>query len=168
MRKEKELLLNEIKSKIEAAKAFIVTRYERVSATDMTQFRKDISNAGSDFEVMGKRMFIKAAEAQGLEFKKETLQGHIGIVIIEDDYISAAKEVHKYTKDSEKMEIIAGYIEGELYDKESVIKLSQLPNLEEMRAQFIGTLEAPMAETVGVFDSLLKSIIYCLENKAKQ
>lgn len=168
MRKEKQYLLDDIKSKIESAKAFIVTRYEKVSANEMSNFRKDISNVGSDFEVMAKRIFIKAAEAQGVEFKKETLQGHIGIVIADDDYISAAKEVHKYTKDSDNMEILAGYIEGQLYSSEDVIKLSKLPSLDEMRAQFIGVLEAPMTQTLGVFESLLTSIIYCLENKAKQ
>lgn len=168
MRKEKQLLLDDIKSKIESAKALIVTRYEGVSANEMNQFRADITKAGSDFEVMAKRIFIKAAEAYGIEFKKEKLQGHIGIVIADEDYLTAAKEVHKYTKDSEKMEILAGYIEGKIYDKESVIKLSNLPSLDEMRAQFIATLEAPMTQTLGVFEALLTSIIYCLENKAKQ
>lgn len=168
MRKEKQFLLDDIKSKIESAKAFIITRYDRVSANDMNQFRKDISGIGSDFEVMSKRVFIKAADAHGIEFKKETLQGHIGIVIADEDYISAAKEVSKYTKNSEKMEILAGYIEGKMYDKESVIKLSELPNLDGMRAQFIGTLEAPMTQTLAVFEALLTSVIHCLDNKAKQ
>ena len=168
MRKEKQFLLDDIKSKIESSKAFTITRYDRVSAHDMNQFRKDISGIGSEFEVMSKRVFIKAAEAHGIEFKKETLQGHIGLVIADEDYISAAKEVFNYTKNSEKMEIIAGFIEGKVYDKESVIKLSELPNLDGMRAQFIGTLEAPMTQTLGVFEALLTSVIHCLDNKAKQ
>jgi large subunit ribosomal protein L10 len=168
MRKEKQYLLDDLKSKIESAKAFIVTQYDAVSANVMNDFRKDITESGNDFEVVPKRVFIKAAEeASGVKFTKETLQGHIGIVIADEDYISAAKAVRKLGKDSDKMEIIAGYIEGKLYDQASVIKLSELPNLDEMRAQFIGTLEAPMAQTLSTFEALLTSVMHCLENKAK-
>ncbi len=169
MREEKQYLLDDLKSKIESAKAFIVTQYQSFSANDMNDFRKAITESGSDFEVVPKRVFIKAAEeASGVEFKRETLQGHIGIVIADEDYISAAKQVRNFSKDSDNMEILAGFIEGKLYDKASVIKLSELPNLEEMRAQFVGTLEAPMSQTLSTFESLLTSIIYCLDNKAKQ
>lgn len=168
MRKEKQYLLDDLKSKIEASKAFIVTRYTAMSANDMSTFRKAITDAECDFEVVSKRVFIKAAEEHGIEFKKENLQGHIGIVIADEDYITAAKEVRKFSKGSETLEILAGYIEGKLYDEASVVKLSELPNLDEMRAQFIGTLEAPMSQTLSTFESLLTSIIYCLDNKAKQ
>ena len=169
MRKEKQYLLDDLKSKIDSAKAFIVTQYQSVSANDMNDFRKSITESGNDFEVVPKRVFIKAAEeAQGVEFKRETLQGHIGIVIADEDYITAAKQVRKYSKDSDNLEILAGYIEGQLYDKADVIKLSELPSMDEMRAQFVATLQAPMTQTLGTFQSLLTSIIYCLENKAKQ
>lgn len=169
MKKEKQYLLDDLKSKIEASKAFIVTQYKAMSANDMGEFRKGISQVGGDFEVVSKRVFIKAAEAAyGVEFKKENLQGHIGVVIADKDYISAAKEVRNYCKNSENLQIVAGYIEGQLYDEASVIKLSELPNIEEMRAQFLATLEAPMAQTLGTFEALLTSIMHCLENKAKK
>lgn len=168
MRKEKQYLLDDLKSKIEASKAFIVTRYKAMSANDMSNFRQSITDIDCDFEVVSKRVFIKAAEEHGIEFKKEQLQGHIGIVIADENYINAAKEVTKYSKSAENIEILAGYIEGRLYDDASVIKLSELPNLDEMRSIFIGTLEAPMSQTLGTFEALLTSIVYCLDNKAKQ
>lgn len=168
MRKEKQFLLDDLKSKIESAKAFIVTRYQSMSSNDMNKFRSNIREAGNCFTVIAKRVLIKAAESYGLELKRENLQGHIGIVIADEDYINAAKEVHKYSSSSDNLEILAGYIEGKLYDKASVIKLSELPNINEMRGQFLGTLEAPMSQTLATFEAILTSIIYCLENKAKQ
>ncbi len=168
MRQEKQYLLDDLKDRMEAAKAFIVTQYNSVSANEMNEFRKGITEIGCDFEVVAKRIFIKAAEKQGVELKKEALQGHIGIVIADEDYLGAAKQVTKYSKESKKMEILAGYIEGKLYDTASVVKLSELPNLDGMRSQFVGLLEAPMAETLGTFEALLTSVIHCLENKAKQ
>ncbi len=167
MRKEKQYLLDDIKERIENSKAFIVTHYKNMSANAMGEFRSNLSKSGGDFEVIAKRVFLKAAETQGIELTKELLEGHIGIAFSEDDYVSVAKEIHRYGKENETIEILSGYIEGQLYDQESVIKLSKLPSLDEMRSQFAGLLEAPMSQTLGVFDAVLTSVIYCLENKAK-
>lgn len=168
MRKEKQLLLDDIKAKIENAKAFIVTQYQSITANELNQFRRSVADQGNDFEIMAKRILIKVAATQGVEIKKEHLQGHIGIVIAKNDYIQATKELRKFSTDSGKMEILAGCIEGQLYDKESVIKLSELPSMDEMRAQFIGTLEAPMSQTLATFEALLTSVMHCIDNKAKK
>ena len=50
---------------------------------------------------------------------------------------------------------------------EDVKAISELPSQDEMRAQFVGLLEAPMTQTLSVMQALLTSIMYCLENKAK-
>ena len=49
-----------------------------------------------------------------------------------------------------------------------VESLSKLPGKDEMRAQLLAYLEAPMAQTLAVMDALLTSVVYCLENKSKQ
>ena len=46
--------------------------------------------------------------------------------------------------------------------------IAKLPNLNEMRAQFLGLLEAPMAQNAQVVHAVLASVLYCLEEKGKQ
>lgn len=167
MRQEKQFLLDDIKQRIENSKAFIVTEYKNLTANKMAEFRAQLNKTGGEFEVISKRVFIKAAQEQGIEFKKEALQGHIGIAFSEDDYISLAKELHNFGKSTESLEILSGYVEGKVYDQQSIIKLSTLPSMDEMRSQFLGTLAAPMTQTLGVFHAILTSVIYALENKAK-
>lgn len=167
MRTEKQFLLDDIKERIENSKGFIVTQYKNMTANGMAEFRGNLSKNGGDFEVIAKRVFIKAAQDQGIEFNKDLLEGHIGIAFAEEDYISTAKEINRYGKETEKVEILSGYIEGQIYNKADVIKLSNLPSLDEMRAQFLGLMEAPMTQTLGVFHAILTSVIYALENKAK-
>ena len=64
------------------------------------------------------------------------------------------------------MNVLTGYMDGKLYNAEEVKTLSELPSKDELRAQFVGLLEAPMGQTLGVFDALLTSVIHCLNNKA--
>lgn len=167
MRTEKQFLLDDIKERIENSKGFIVTQYKNMTANNMAEFRGNLTKNGGEFEVIGKRVFIKAAQDHGIELKKDLLEGHIGIAFAEEDYISTAKELSRYAKETDNVEILSGFIEGQLYDKAAVIKLSTLPSLDQMRSQFVGLLQAPMSQTLGVFHSILTSVIYALENKAK-
>jgi len=79
-----------------------------------------------------------------------------------------AKYVATFSEENEKaIEIVGGYIEGELYQAPQVVYLSQLPGKDEMRAQLLGLFEAPMAETLAVVDALLTSVIHCMDNKCE-
>ena len=80
MRKEKPLLLDEIKQKIDAATGFIVTRYDRLAPNISWELRDSLAKQASFFEVVRKRVFIKAAELSGIQVDEALLKGHVGIV----------------------------------------------------------------------------------------
>ena len=75
----------------------------------------------------------------------------------------------QFVEDNEEnFKILNGRFEHKDYSAKEVIELSRLPSLDEMRSQFVATLEAPMSQTVAVMESLLTSVLFCLENKSKQ
>ena len=49
-----------------------------------------------------------------------------------------------------------------------MVRLSLTASKDEMRAQFLGLLEAPLAQTLAVMDAVLSSVVYCLDNKSKE
>jgi large subunit ribosomal protein L10 len=168
MRAEKQLLLDELQSKLASGKAIILARYQQLGANAAAEFRTVVRKAGGDFEVMSKRMLLKAAEQQGLSLGDIDLAGHIGVVIVSDDTVQATKAVIDFGRDREDaVRVVGGYIDGVVYGAEAVEKLASLPALPEMRAQFLGLLEAPMAQTLAVVEALLTSLLHCLENKRK-
>ena len=168
MRAEKQLLLDEIKGKIEASQAFILTRYNQMNPDIAYAFRSLLGETGGDFEVVRKRVLCKAAEASECILDENILKGHIGVVFATQDPVQTAQAVFKFGKDNEGLfEVIGGRFEGSFYSAEDVERLSKLPSKQEMRAQFLGLLEAVPAQTLGVIDALLVSVVYCLENKSK-
>ena len=64
--------------------------------------------------------------------------------------------------------MLGGLIEGAICSAEYVEAIAKLPGIQEMRAQFLGLLEAPMAQTARAFHAILASILYCLEEKCKK
>lgn len=168
MIKEKQLLLNEVKEQISKHGSFVVMRYASLTANKAGEFRRGISKLGGDVEVMRKRILRKAASTIELDISNIDLSGHIGLVYGGHDPLETTKFVFKFSQDNGKaIEVVGGRFEGQLYSGPEIAMLSQLPSKDQMRAQFLATLEAPMAQTLAVMNALLTSVAYCLDNKAK-
>lgn len=169
MRKEKQLLLDELKGQITKFGSFVVMRYISLSANKANQFRREVLKLGGDVEVMRKRILVKAANEAGVSIETIDLPGHIGVVYSATDPIEMTKLVLKFSQENDKaIEVIAGRFDGVIYNAADVERLSKLPGKDEMRAQLLGTLEAPMAQTLAVMDALLTSVVHCLNNKCEQ
>lgn len=169
MREEKQLLLDEVQQQMQQHPSFVIMKYSGIKAETITEFRREIAGLGGDIEMVKKTILIKAAQAAGLSLELAALPGHISIVYAGNDALQTTKAVFKFSETSDKaVQILGGNFEGKYYGAEDVEKLSKLPSRDEMRAQFLGTLEAPMSQTLAVMDALLCSILHCLENKSKQ
>lgn len=169
MKTEKQFLLDEIKEKIDSAKALVVTSYTGFEANSNAKFRDLIAETGGDFEVVRKRVFLKAAKEAGLDFSREELEGHLAVVFAKDDPIQTTKALFKFKKDHDGIfEVRAGHFEGKKVGPEDVKQISKLPSMDEMRSQFLGLLQAPMSQTLGVMRSLLAAVPTCLDQKVKK
>lgn len=169
MREEKQLLLDEIREKVVGSKAYLLTRYQKLNPNLASDLRMKLAKAGGGFAVMRKRMLMKAAEGEGVSLSREMLKGHVGVAFTLDDPIQFTKALYQFSKENEEvLEVLGGQFEGRLYSGAEVKLLSELPSLDEMRAQLLGLFEAPMAQTLSVMESLMTSVLYCLENKSKK
>lgn len=169
MRREKQYLLEGIKEQIKThGNTFVVMRYEKVPANTANQFRRAVLSVGGDVEVMRKRILTKACQEAGIELPLDYLTGHIGVVFSGKDPVETTKLVFQFSQDNGKaIQVACGHIDGKVYNAEDVEAFSKLPGKDEMRAQLLATLVAPMSETLAVVDALLTSVVHCLDNKAK-
>lgn len=169
MRSDKQLLLDEIRESIDKYGSFVLIKYLGLSANAASSFRSEVAGLGGDMLMVRKRILDKAAQAAGITLDFNALQGHIGLVFAGKDAIETTKAVFRFSKENDNcIEVVGGRFDGTLYNANDVEKLSKLPGKKEMQAQLLATLEAPMAHFLGVQHALLASVMYCLDNKAKQ
>jgi large subunit ribosomal protein L10 len=169
MRTEKQLLLDEVKGQIERYNSFVIMSYSGLTANATNDFRRVIAKNGGTLEIVRKRILLKAAQAAGMSLDLDTLPGHIGLVFAGKDPLETTKLVFKFRQEIGKgIEVVGGRFEGQLFSGPDIETLSKLPSKDEMRAQLLGTLEAPMAQTLAVMEALLSSVVYCLDNKCQQ
>lgn len=169
MRAEKQLLLDEIKEKIEESKGFVALNYQNFTAARAREFRDKMAEVGGEFEVVRKRVFIKAAESVGIQIDAKTLSGHVGIVFAKEETTKLVKGAVKFGEDNDKaVAVLGGHIDGALCTAEDVEAIAKLPGIQEMRAQILAILEAPMSQTAQVLQAALTSILYCVEERSKK
>ena len=168
MRDEKKLLLDEIKQKIDSSTAMIIARYDRLPPNLSWDFRDRLAKSGSLFEVVRKRIFLKAAEMSGIKIDESLLAGHIGVVFVQQkDAMSPAKVVFKFSEDNQNiLQVIYGKIEGKVYSGPDMEMLSKLPGIDEMRSQFLALLVSPMSQTLSVMEAVMSEPISILEQKS--
>ena len=167
MREEKKLLLEEIKEQIDSSTVLVLTRYHKMSPNLSDSLRKKLTAAGGSYEIVRKRILLKATESVGFTLGADLLQGHIGVVFSASDPVTLTKAIFQFAKENEEiLEILGARFEGKFCSAADVKQISELPSKDEMRAQFLGTLEAPLAQTLAVMEALLTSLPYCLENKS--
>ncbi len=169
MRHDKQLLLDEVKGQIDDSGTFVIMSYSKLSANAANSFRRGVQKLGGGVEVVRKRVLIKAAESAGVKLDLSDMPGHIGLVFARQaDPVTVTKYVFDFGKsEGDAIAVVGGRFEGKLYSGADVEKLSKLPGKDEMRAQFLSVLEAPMSQTLAVMEALLSSVVYCLDNKVK-
>lgn len=168
MRKEKQLLLDDIRDRIQGSKSVMLMSYRKLDANKTANFRTEIAKAGGSVYVVKKRVLVKAAETVGMSLQMDQLKGHIGVILSQKDAVETTKAFFKFSKESaeETFEVIGGQFEGQLCSAMDFEKIAKLPGLEQMRSELLATFESPLSHTLSVLEAILTCLPYCLENKA--
>lgn len=169
MRPEKQFLLDDIKDRIAGSKAIVLASYKKLTPNASATFRTNLAKTGGSLEVVKKRVLVKAAQVAGVSLDPALLQGHIAVVFAEQDPVQTTKVIYQFCQENEEvLQVIGGRFEGSVCSASDVEQISKLPSKDEMRAQFLGTLEAPLSQTLAVVEALLTSVMHCLENKSEK
>lgn len=157
MRKEKPLLLDEIKEKIDGSKAMIIASYNKLEPNTSWAFRDLLGKSGSQFEVVKKRVFVKAAKQSGLELDEALLKGHVGVVFVkQDDAMVPAKAVFKFSEENGNLlTVLCGLLEGKVMPGSELEMLSKLPGIDEMRATLLALFTSPMSQMLSVMEAAI-------------
>ncbi len=104
---------------------------------------------------------------KNLNIDYNNLEGEIAIVFGFQDQIIPAKTVFNFSKKNPAIKMIGGIIEGEFKNESEITELAKLPSMQEIRARFAGTVQAPITGFVNALQGNIKGLIYILSNIKK-
>jgi len=102
-----------------------------------------------------------------LDIATEKMSGEISLVFGYEDELSPAKIVYQFLKTNPNVKIAGGYIENRFYGPEDVIRFAELPGREQLLANLLGSLSAPMSNLVSVLSGNLRKLVIALSQIKK-
>lgn len=141
----KKVVVEEIKNNIQNAKSIVLIDYRGITVAEDTALRKEFRENNVVYKVYKNRLFKKACEELGITGFDAYLEGTTAFAFGMDEETVAPRIAKKQIKAINKMEIKAGYCDGEVIDAVAVDKLASIPSKEQLIANLLAMLNAPVS-----------------------
>ncbi|MGG7178976.1 50S ribosomal protein L10 [Clostridium paraputrificum] len=153
-RELKQAKVAEIKEKLEKSQSVILASYQGLTVEQDTQLRKNLREAGIEYRVYKNSLVTLAAKELGLDGIEEYLEGPVSIAFGYEDATAPARVLNDFAKDHKKLELKAGIVEGQIFDKEKVTQLASIPSKEVLIAKLLGSIKAPLSNLAYLLNAI--------------
>jgi large subunit ribosomal protein L10 len=160
---QKQETVTALAARLKRSTTLYVTDFTGLDVAKMTQLRRRLRQAGTEFVVVKNTLARRAlgnAQVPGLE---QHLAGPTGLVLAGADPVAAAKVLADFAKEFEKPAIKVGLVDGKAVTPAQVTRLASLPSRLELLSQLGGALQAPLAGFAGALNGLLMNMVGALE-----
>lgn len=153
---QKQGYVAELREKLEASQGGVVFNYGGITVEEDTKLRRELREAGVEYEVVKNTLMRIAIKDTSLEGMTDRLVGTTALAISgEDDPIAAARILHKFSEDSKgRFEIKTGYMDGEVLDKDGIKTLATLPSREGLLSMLLSALNGNLGGLARAIDAV--------------
>jgi len=165
-RTRKEELVAKYVELLNESNGFILIETQGLSVPQIEQMRKIIREQNGVYAVAKNTLIRKALEQADWTVPQDLLKGPVSVVFGRDNMPGVSKAVLKYIKDEkfeEKMQIAGGVMTGEVINSAQVTTISELPTLDELRAQIAGLVISPAQGIVNVLYQATGGVVNVLQ-----
>jgi large subunit ribosomal protein L10 len=136
--------VSDMTSKFKESSCVVVADYRGLNVGQVTELRKQLREAGIEFQVL-KNSLVRRATAQAeLSALDEYLTGPTAIAFSKEDVVAPAKILADFAKKNEHLQVKAGVVEGRVVDVAQIQALASLPSREGLLSMLLSVLQAPM------------------------
>lgn len=154
-----------LKKKVAEAKSIAVVDYSGTTVNDQVKLRSALRQVGGEFRVAKNTLVDKVINNPTF---MESLHGMNGLVFSFTDEVSALKELFKFRKETDKLTIKQGYMDGKVLSAAEVETLSKLPGKQELIASLISRINGPAHALVNVLQASQRGLVYALNALAQK
>lgn len=149
----KKATVSALSEQIKGATAGVFVDYKGITVDQDTQLRNEFRGAGVHYAVVKNTLTRLAARDNGYDFD-EVLNGTTSLAITEGDPIAPARIVSQFAKKNKVLAIKGGFVEGKIVSVEELSAFGELTSKNDLVAQVLGTLLAPISSLAFVLDQI--------------
>jgi large subunit ribosomal protein L10 len=166
-REDKARVIEELTEKLKSNSVVLVD-YKGINVAQSDRLRARSRESGVEFVVAKNTLAQIAADRAGIEDISELLVGPTAIAFSEDP-VTGAKLMDEFSNEIDAFELKGGLLDsGRVVDAAEVARLSRLPGREQLIAQVVGGVQAPLAGLVTVLNGTIRNLAIVLNQVAEQ
>lgn len=140
---EKQRLIDEVKNLLSNCSIVLAVRQNGISVAESCALRSSITAINSHYKVIKNTLMNIALQGTEFESLNQSLSGQTAIAF-SNSPAEISKIICEFIKNnSEKLEVVAGFYNGNLLSASEIKVLASLPSLDVLRAQFIALIKTP-------------------------
>ena len=150
----KQPIVDEIKEMLDGAQSAVAVKYLGITVEQDTKLRKELRENGVSYKVFKNTLIKRAAEGTEFAALDPDLEGPTALAVSKTDATAPARIVAKYAKDIKVLELKAGVVEGQYYDKAGIGTIATIPGREELISKLLGSLKSPITNLARVLNQI--------------
>ncbi|MDP3917878.1 MAG: 50S ribosomal protein L10 [Candidatus Woesebacteria bacterium] len=165
-KQNKKDLVVKLTPKLKASKSIVFVNFAGLSVSLQQKLKLELKAIGSDMTVVKNTLIKRAgkeAKINDAVLTDEVLSGQTALILSESDAIAPIQVIGKFAKENMVPQFKVGIVEGNLQDKDALIKISTLPTKDVLYSQLIGSLMSPMYGLVGTLNGNMQKLLFVLK-----
>jgi large subunit ribosomal protein L10 len=159
-RAHKVEVVDEVKTRIGAATASIVSEYRGLTVAELAELRGALAAAGGDYRIFKNTLVRRAIDGGEYQPLSEYLSGPSALTFVQGDISAVAKALRDFSRNNPLLVIKGGLADGSLLSAGDLAALADLPPREVLLARLAGALAAPMQQMAGLLQALPRNMAY--------
>ena len=162
-RTHKVEVVDEVKSRISAATASIVSEYRGLTVAELAELRQALATVGGDYKIFKNTLVRRAIDGGEYQPLSEYLSGPSALTFVQGDISAVAKALRDFSRANPHLVIKGGLADGSLLSSSDLAALADLPPREVLLARLAGALAAPMQQMAGLLQALPRNLAYGIQ-----
>ena len=163
MRPEKNLVINEIKARVDKTPYVLLTDYTGMQVPQFNELRNRLSGANAEYRVVKNTLLRRALADSQLPDLESYLHGQSAVVLGDSDVSAAAKVLKSFTAEFQKPKLKIGILDKAVLDVAQIMALADLPSKDVLQAKLLGLLLAPASTLVRLINTPASQVAQVLK-----
>lgn len=169
-KQQKSEVIAEVAKLLESSKMTVVAQYQGTGVKAMQQLRREAKDAGTNVHVVKNRLVVQALKQNDTlkDVDTSNLSGMLMYAFNAEDEVAPAKALADFAKQNPTIQFVGGITpEGKFVSADEIKALAALPGKNELIAQVIATLNAPLNDSLNGLSGNLHALLDGIADKAK-
>lgn len=154
-RADKVAVVDEVRERFAEAEAVLFTEYRGLDVTEMADLRGRLIDADCRYKIFKNTLVRRALSDDAPDGAMDLLLGPTALAFCGKDPSAAAKALRTFAEEHEALVIKGGILSGTLLSDDQVRDLADLPSRDELMAQMLGALAAPLGSLASMMNNLI-------------